>query len=170
MVPYSGRGATRLGDPYDEHLGEAGNFPARRHEVLVYDVDGTASAFSWAPYSGWKLGVSPCAGRVSRSRQSTVDSNGEIRGFTLRGALQGNMRAKGGWVYTFGAVVRGDREESTTPYAPLVQVSDPLSNTITVTGDRREDRLVVDPISGSRLAIGSRGGHLPEGEAHNCRR
>ena len=145
-----------LDDPYDDHLGEAGNFLARRHEVLVYDVDGTAVRFLGHRTADGNWEYHPAQGVFSQL-SATVDSTGEIRGFTLRGGAPGNMRAKGGWVYTFGAVVRGDREESTTPYAPLVQVTDPLSNTITITGDRRENRLVEDPISGSRLAIGSYG-------------
>ncbi len=152
-----------LGDPYDEHLGEAGNFLARTREVLVYDVDGTALRFLGRRTADGNWVYRPAQGVFSQL-SSTVDSNGER--FTLRGGAPGNMRAKGGWVYTFGAVVEGDREESTTPYAPLVQVSDPLSNTITVTGHRREDRLVVDPISGSSLAIGSLGVTYGKG-SHN---
>ena len=142
-------------DRYDD-LGDAGQFLARSQEILVYDVDGTAVRFLGRKRPDGRWVYYPAQGVFSQLSAET-DASGSVVGFVLTGGAPGNMRAKGGWRYEFRPVIRSNRDVDIeiTPYAPLVQVTDPLGITLTIDGDGYADieRRVNDPVSGSSLAF-----------------
>ncbi|MEM2592655.1 MAG: hypothetical protein QXI60_08730, partial [Thermofilaceae archaeon] len=117
-------------------------------EVLIYDVDGTVVRFLGRKRADGFWEYYPAFGVFSRLESDTTGF------FTLYGGAPGNMRAKGGWRYTFGPLQEdnGDVMRFYAPHAPLVQVTDPLGVSVfLVEGDTF--RAIYDPISGSVLSI-----------------
>ncbi len=122
--------------------------PERVREVHIYDVDGTVVRFLGRKRADGLWEYHPAFGVFSCLES---DDNGF---FTLYGGAPGNMRAKGGWQYTFGPLMEddGDVMRFYASHAPLVRATDPLGISVFVLqGDGF--RAIYDPISGSTLSI-----------------